>query len=188
MAAPWTRHYDPEVPPSLAPYPAKTLVDYVRETADARPDAPAIFFKGTTLSNGDLDRLSDRFAASLVARGHPQGRSRRAGPPQLSSIPDCGNRRVESGRHGAAAQPALHGRRASRAAHDRGGRARRHAHAVLHAPEGDSTRDAGEAHCRDEHQGVSAAAASRAVHAASRKKKAATASRSSPAICGFRIA
>src|SRR5688572_22354821 len=67
MAAPWSRHYDPEVPSSLAPYPAKTLVDYVREAADARPDAPAIFFKGAEVSNRDLDRLSDRFAASLAA-------------------------------------------------------------------------------------------------------------------------
>jgi long-chain acyl-CoA synthetase len=73
MAAPWTRHYDPEVPPSLAPYPAKTLVDYVRETADARPDAPAIFFKGAEVSNRDLDRLSDRFAASLAAAGIRKG-------------------------------------------------------------------------------------------------------------------
>jgi long-chain acyl-CoA synthetase len=73
MVAPWTRHYDPEVPPSLAPYPAKTLVDYIRETADARPDAPAIFFKGTTLSNGDLDRLSDRFAEALVGAGIRKG-------------------------------------------------------------------------------------------------------------------
>ena len=73
MAAPWTRHYDPEVPPSLAPYPAQTLVDYIRETADARPDAPAIFFKGTRLSNRDLDRLSDSFAASLVDAGIRKG-------------------------------------------------------------------------------------------------------------------
>ena len=69
MAGPWTSHYDPEVPPSLAPYPARTLVDYVRDNAQARPDAPAVFFKGTTVSNRDLDGLSDRFAASLVASG-----------------------------------------------------------------------------------------------------------------------
>lgn len=73
MAGPWTRHYDPHVPPSLAPYPAKTLVDYIRDTADARPDAPAIFFKGVEISNGDLDRLSDRFAAALVAAGIGKG-------------------------------------------------------------------------------------------------------------------
>jgi long-chain acyl-CoA synthetase len=73
MAAPWTRHYDPEVPPSLAPYPAQTLVDYLRETAAARPEAPAVFFKGAKLSNKDLDRLSDRFAASLVDAGIRKG-------------------------------------------------------------------------------------------------------------------
>jgi long-chain acyl-CoA synthetase len=73
MAAPWTRHYDPEVPPSLAPYPAKTLVDYLREAADARPDVPAVLFKGTEVSNRDLDRLSDRFAESLVAAGIRKG-------------------------------------------------------------------------------------------------------------------
>ena len=73
MAAPWTRHYDPEVPPSLAPYPDKTLVDYIRETARELPDGPAIFFKGTTLSNHDLDRLSDNFAASLVDAGIKKG-------------------------------------------------------------------------------------------------------------------
>jgi long-chain acyl-CoA synthetase len=73
MDAPWTRHYDPDVPPSLAPYPAKTLVDYIRDAADSRPDAPAIFFKGAEVSNADLDRLSDRFAACLVAAGIRKG-------------------------------------------------------------------------------------------------------------------
>jgi long-chain acyl-CoA synthetase len=73
MAAPWTRHYDPEVPATLVPYPDKTLVDYVRETARDLPDAPAIFFKGTALSNEDLDRLSDSFAASLVGAGIKKG-------------------------------------------------------------------------------------------------------------------
>jgi long-chain acyl-CoA synthetase len=73
MAASWWRHYDPEVPASLAPYPAKTLVDYLRESALALPDSPAIFFKGTTLSHGDLNRLSDGFAASLVEAGIRKG-------------------------------------------------------------------------------------------------------------------
>ena len=73
MAAPWTRHYDPEVPPSLAPYPEKTLVDYLRETAVARPGAPAILFKGRSISNAELDRLSGRFAASLRRVGVRKG-------------------------------------------------------------------------------------------------------------------
>ena len=73
MAAPWMRHYDPEVPPTLEPYPAKTLVDVVRENARASPEAPAVFFKGTTLSNRRLDRLSDSFAASLIDAGIRKG-------------------------------------------------------------------------------------------------------------------
>jgi long-chain acyl-CoA synthetase len=73
MAASWTRHYDPEVPATLAPYPARTLVDYVRENAEVRPDAPAILFKGTTISNKELDRLSDKFSAWLASSGIGKG-------------------------------------------------------------------------------------------------------------------
>jgi long-chain acyl-CoA synthetase len=69
----WTRHYDRDVPHSLSPYPAKTLLDYVRANALERPHAPAILFKGTTLSNAELDRLSDRFAAALVESGIRKG-------------------------------------------------------------------------------------------------------------------
>ena len=64
MAPSWTQHYDAGVPESLAPYPLKTLIDYARENATLRPDAPAVFFKGTRLSNADLVRLSDRFASA----------------------------------------------------------------------------------------------------------------------------
>lgn len=83
MTAPWTRHYDPGVPVSLAPYPAKTLVDYVRENAAQHPDGRAILFKGGSLSNADLDRLSDRFAAAL------QGYGIRAGDRVALLLPNC---------------------------------------------------------------------------------------------------
>jgi long-chain acyl-CoA synthetase len=69
----WTKHYDPEVPASLGPYPSKTLVDYVRENATNAPDEAAILFKGSTLSHLDLDRLSDRFAGALRAAGVAKG-------------------------------------------------------------------------------------------------------------------
>jgi long-chain acyl-CoA synthetase len=69
MAAPWTQHYDDGIPESLSPYPQKTLVDYAHENAVARPDAPAILFKGNTLSNADIVHLSDAFAAALVDAG-----------------------------------------------------------------------------------------------------------------------
>jgi len=73
MPPSWTTHYDTGVPASLAPYPAKTLVDYARESAARHPDAPAIFFKGTRISNAELDRLSDRFASALAGAGVRRG-------------------------------------------------------------------------------------------------------------------
>jgi long-chain acyl-CoA synthetase len=73
MAFSWTRHYDPAVPPTLSPYPSKTLVDYVRENAVLHPDGRAVIFKGASLSNRDLDELSDRFAAALVSGGVRRG-------------------------------------------------------------------------------------------------------------------
>jgi long-chain acyl-CoA synthetase len=69
----WTRHYDPDVPETLAPYPNKTLVDYVRDNAARLPNAPAILFKGGRMSNAELDRLSDRFASALVRYGARHG-------------------------------------------------------------------------------------------------------------------
>jgi len=73
MERPWLRHYDDGVPATLAPYPQKTLVDVVRETAAERPHHTATIFKRARLSYGDLDRLSDRFAGSLAARGIGRG-------------------------------------------------------------------------------------------------------------------
>ncbi len=70
---PWLRHYDPDVPATLHPYPQKTLVDFVTETARERPEHPFLLFKGTQLSYGEVDRLSDRFAAALHQRGIGRG-------------------------------------------------------------------------------------------------------------------
>jgi long-chain acyl-CoA synthetase len=72
MDRPWTAHYDEGVPPSLV-YPPGTLVDVLRATAAERPAHPALLFKGTTLSYGDLDRLSSAFAAALAADGVRKG-------------------------------------------------------------------------------------------------------------------
>ena len=65
--APWLDHYDPGVPRTLAPYPSRTLVDYLADAARERPDRPAILFKGATLTWRALDRLSDALAAALEA-------------------------------------------------------------------------------------------------------------------------
>jgi acyl-CoA synthetase (AMP-forming)/AMP-acid ligase II len=51
----------------------RTLVDYLRESASAAPDNPALFFKGAQLSFKELDALSDRFAAALESFGVQRG-------------------------------------------------------------------------------------------------------------------
>jgi long-chain acyl-CoA synthetase len=72
MNRPWLEQYDEGVPPSLE-YPHGTLVDVLRATAAERPVHPAVLFKGTTLSYGNLDRLSTAFAATLAAEGVRKG-------------------------------------------------------------------------------------------------------------------
>jgi long-chain acyl-CoA synthetase len=67
--AAWLDHYDPGVPRTLAPYPSRTLVDYLADAARERPDRPAILFKGATITWRALDRLSDALAAALEALG-----------------------------------------------------------------------------------------------------------------------
>ena len=69
----WTAGYDPHVPPSLAPYPNKTLVEYLRDSASAVPGEPAIFFKGGRLSFKAWDTLSDSFAEALRSFGVRSG-------------------------------------------------------------------------------------------------------------------
>jgi long-chain acyl-CoA synthetase len=70
---PWLKSYDRDVPATLAPYPNRTLVDALCDTAAERPDHPAVLFKGARLTYGALDRLSDRFAAALRAAGATPG-------------------------------------------------------------------------------------------------------------------
>ena len=73
MAAAWLAHYDPGVPATLAPYPDRTLVDYVNDTARNRPDSPALLFKGARVTYGELDRLSTACAAAFAALGIERG-------------------------------------------------------------------------------------------------------------------
>lgn len=68
-AKPWLTHYDPDVPHTLAPYPDRTLLDYLDELARDHADKPALLFKGTTLTYGQLQAESDAFAAALVELG-----------------------------------------------------------------------------------------------------------------------
>jgi long-chain acyl-CoA synthetase len=71
--APWLAHYDPDVPPTLAPYADRTMLDALAEFARTQPDRPAILFKGARLTYGDLDRLSDACASAFAALGIAAG-------------------------------------------------------------------------------------------------------------------
>jgi long-chain acyl-CoA synthetase len=70
---PWFAHYDPGVPHTLVPYPARTLVDYADDGAREGPGDPAVLFKGRTFTFGDLQRTSDAFAAALTSLGVRRG-------------------------------------------------------------------------------------------------------------------
>jgi long-chain acyl-CoA synthetase len=72
-AAPWLDHYDLGVPPTLGPYPERTLLDDLADAVAQRPDAPAALFKGRAVSHGELDRRSDAFAAALAGLGVARG-------------------------------------------------------------------------------------------------------------------
>src|SRR5688572_26596342 len=70
---PWLAHYDADVRPSIAPYPQKTLVDYLEQLASAHPSKPALLFKGATTTYGQLGAQSTAFAAALTAMGVRKG-------------------------------------------------------------------------------------------------------------------
>src|SRR3954471_8472813 len=73
LDAPWLSHYDPDVPRSLAPYPNRTILDYLADLVRNRPGDPAVLFKGTTLSWAELNRDADAFAAALSSLGVSRG-------------------------------------------------------------------------------------------------------------------
>ncbi len=70
---PWLAHYDAGVPASLAPYPKRTLLDYVDDSVRERPRHPAFLFKGRAFTLGELQRTSDAFAAALLSLGVRRG-------------------------------------------------------------------------------------------------------------------
>jgi long-chain acyl-CoA synthetase len=72
-SAPWLSHYDAGVPASLFPYPNRTLVDYLADSARERPNDPALLFKGASVTFGELERASDAGAAALRALGVRRG-------------------------------------------------------------------------------------------------------------------
>ncbi len=81
--APWLPHYDNGVPATLAPYPRRTLLDYVDDWVRTRPASTALLFKGALMTWSELDRASDAFAAALLKMG--VGRRDRVG----LLLPNC---------------------------------------------------------------------------------------------------
>jgi long-chain acyl-CoA synthetase len=73
MREPWLAHYDAGVPPTLEPYPSRTLVEYLADTARERPREPVLLFKGAAMNYAQLDRLSDACAAAFAAIGVKSG-------------------------------------------------------------------------------------------------------------------
>jgi long-chain acyl-CoA synthetase len=70
---PWLAHYDSDVRPSIAPYPDKTLIDYLDRLAREHGHATALLFKGATVSYARLDQESTAFAAALWSLGVRKG-------------------------------------------------------------------------------------------------------------------
>src|SRR5215211_4401200 len=73
QTAPWLEHYDKGIPASVGPYSERTLLDDLADAVAQRPGAPALLFKGRTVSHGELDRASDAFAAALAGLGVAKG-------------------------------------------------------------------------------------------------------------------
>lgn len=69
----WFKNYDKGVPYTLAPYPERTLVDVISESASERPKHPALLFQGSTVSYSELERLSNAFANALIELGVKPG-------------------------------------------------------------------------------------------------------------------
>jgi long-chain acyl-CoA synthetase len=66
---PWLAHYDADVAPSIAPYPDRTLLDYLSDLSRMHGDKPALLFKGASLSYSALESQSNAFAAGLASLG-----------------------------------------------------------------------------------------------------------------------
>jgi long-chain acyl-CoA synthetase len=66
---PWLAQYDADVPPTLEPYPDRTLLDYLAELARDHGDRVALHFKGSTMTYAALEAQSTAFAAALAADG-----------------------------------------------------------------------------------------------------------------------
>lgn len=70
---PWFKHYDNDVPCTLRPYPERTLVEVLADSASQRPGHPALLFQGSTMTYGELEHQSNTFAGALIDLGMKPG-------------------------------------------------------------------------------------------------------------------
>jgi len=73
MSHPWLSHYDAGVPKTLAPYPQRTLLDYLAESARTLGNKPILSMKGRVVSYAELEQSTNAFAAALTALGVKRG-------------------------------------------------------------------------------------------------------------------
>lgn len=69
---PWLGLYDGHLNPGIELEHSSAL-DMFRTSADAAPESPLIHYLDTTLTVGDVDRMSDALAVALLDKGFPRG-------------------------------------------------------------------------------------------------------------------
>ncbi|HUQ98739.1 MAG TPA: AMP-binding protein, partial [Gemmatimonadaceae bacterium] len=79
----WLASYDEDVPATLEPYPDRTLMDYLRESATRWPSRAALLFKGATLTYRELEDASNALGSAFAAMGI------RAGDRVAICLPNC---------------------------------------------------------------------------------------------------
>ena len=70
---PWLKNYDKGVPPTLEPYPERTLLDVAGETARLRPGHLMMWFKGNRISCAEFMKHVETLARALAALGVKKG-------------------------------------------------------------------------------------------------------------------
>jgi long-chain acyl-CoA synthetase len=69
---PWAKVHE-RLGVAVPPFDDRPIGAHVERHAEARPDAPALFFGGRTISYAELDRMAGALAAGLKARGVGRG-------------------------------------------------------------------------------------------------------------------
>jgi len=69
----WLKSYDRGVPSTLEPYPDSTILDVFTRTAKQKPDHTCVIFKGSHISYGEMEDMSNAFASALASVGVGKG-------------------------------------------------------------------------------------------------------------------